>query len=155
MKFRFAWPGLIFLLLMLAVTGSRMALADDQKSQGSDHQQTQSSEGSDNRAGSGEDAGDGGYGGDGTDGGDGTKVTPHEVGESAEKEQEEARQAVAAGKAAPLTLLLKKLQTDYPGQILDVALARNLTKLVFVVKYIDTTGILKTVTLDALTLEVY
>jgi uncharacterized membrane protein YkoI len=73
--------------------------------------------------------------------------------ESPEKEQEEARQAVATGKAAPLTKLLEKLKTAYPGQILDVGLVRLPNKLKFSVKYIDVKGVVKTVTLDALTLE--
>jgi uncharacterized membrane protein YkoI len=68
-------------------------------------------------------------------------------------EQEEARKAVTTGQAAPLTELLKKLKTDYPGQLLDVGLTHDTKNFVFTVKYIDATGTVRTVSLDALTLR--
>ncbi len=80
-------------------------------------------------------------------------LNAHELSESPEQEQEEVRQAVASGKAAPLTQLLLKLKAHYPGQILNVALVRKSAKLNFVVKYIDPTGLVKIVSFDALTLE--
>jgi hypothetical protein len=155
MKLRTTRPGLILLLAMFVVLGSRVAVADDSKQSSSDNSsQSTSSDNHSNDNQSNDNQSSDDQSND-NNGGVGSNVITHEIGESAEKEQEEARQAVVNGKAAPLTLLLKKLQTDYPGQILDVALTRKLAKLLFVVKYIDPTGTVKVVTLDALSLEVY
>jgi hypothetical protein len=157
MKFRLPMSGPVVLLVVLFALSGHVALAGDGKGHDGDHGQTQSSndQGDDHDHGqSGDDQGDNQQSGTSTNAGDGSgDDKAHEANETPQKEQEEARQAVANGKAAPLTVLLKKLKADYPGQILDVALVKDAVKLRFIVKYIDKANQIKTVTLDALTLE--
>ncbi len=81
------------------------------------------------------------------------ELVPHKLVEGPNDEQDAARAAVASGKAAPLTELLKKLKTDYPGEILDVGLKQIRGQYVFNVKYLDSSGLIKTVSLNAVTLE--
>ena len=152
MKLRLALSRLCFLLGLGISLGSPLALADDGKGQhGDSNSQTSSNETGQNEEQS-ERAGIGsGQGDEVTQSED--AATAHELSESPEKEQEEVAQAVASGRAAPLTLLLKKLKSSYPGQILDVTLVRLSAPMKFRVKYIDQTGLVKTVTLNALTLE--
>ena len=82
-----------------------------------------------------------------------TGTAQRTLGGDLEEEQESARSAVASGKAAPLTALLKKLKADYPGEILGVALNQVQGQYVFDVKYLDRSGLIKIVSLNALTLE--
>ena len=77
----------------------------------------------------------------------------HEKGESADDEQEEIKREVEGGNAASLKKLIEKLNTDYPGQILDVFLKHDHGKLLFEIKYIDPEGVVKTLVLDARSLE--
>jgi uncharacterized membrane protein YkoI len=137
--------GLIIVLMIVFTPAGRWALAGDGKGHGGNHDSSDDRTNNDHQ--------DGNAKNDDSANSDESTFNAHEAGETAEKEQEEARQAVANGKAAPLTVLLKKLKTQFPGQVLDVTLLKNEARLRFVVKYIDKAGRVKTVTLDALTLE--
>ncbi|MEO7566682.1 MAG: hypothetical protein ABIS49_08570 [Aestuariivirga sp.] len=160
MHLRFGKPGIALLVGLLLAAGSRVAIADDNKDHhGSDHDHSTSSD-SGNSDNGGKPAGGDNSGGKHNNDDEQSQVSQtnpesnaHEADETPEREQEEARQAVASGKAAPLTSLLRKLRSDYPGQVLDVSLAQHFSRLVFVVKYIDKTGLVKVVSLDAVTLE--
>lgn len=152
MTSRSALPRLSFLLWLIIALGSGVAWAEDGKnSQGSSNSQT-SSNSSGNHDGESEDAGAVSDHADDVAASE-SAAAAHELSESPEREQEEVARAVASGKAAPLPLLLKKLKANFPGQILDVALVRVPAPLKFKVKYIDVTGQVKTVLLNALTLE--
>lgn len=83
----------------------------------------------------------------------GSHFSAVEDGDGDADDQESAKSAVASGKAAPLTELLKKLKSDYPGEILNVALNQIRGQYVFNVKYLDHAGLIRMVSLNALTLE--
>jgi hypothetical protein len=165
MHLRFGKPGIALLLGLLLAAGSRVAMADDNNGHsGSTPDHSSSSDSGTSDKGEKSEGGDKSGGGRNNDDEQSqisqpdtsqsdTESTAREADEPPGKEQEEVRQAVVSGKAASLTSLLKKLKTKYPGQVLDVTLTQHFSRLVFVVKYIDKVGLVKVVSLDAMTLE--
>lgn len=162
MHLRFGKPGIALLLGLLLAAGGRVTMAGD-KADHHDHSSSDNGKSDNGEKSESADKPSAPQNKDGdadADDGDETQASQlnsesnaHEADETLEHEQEEVRQAVASGKAAPLTSLLRKLRADYPGQVLDVSLTRHTSRLVFVVKYIDKAGLVKIVSLDALTLK--
>jgi uncharacterized membrane protein YkoI len=68
-------------------------------------------------------------------------------------EQDEARQAVAAGKAASLPLVLAFMAINYPGEVIDVKLHQRKADYVYEVKFLAEANMLRSVVLDAKTLK--
>ena len=69
-------------------------------------------------------------------------------------DQEQTKLAIDTGRAVSLTLLLTYIKLNYPGDVLDVKLHTNDSKLVYEVRYLSNVIFLRTVYLDAQTLKV-
>jgi hypothetical protein len=108
------------------------------------------SEGSDDHGGSGSSGSGSSGGGDNEEddeGGDGDSDASGSV------EANEAKNAVASGKAVPLKKLITFLNSNYPGKVLDVDLKQSAGRYQFRIKILQASGKVVRLRLDALTLE--
>ncbi|PJI98007.1 peptidase YpeB-like protein [Acidovorax sp. 69] len=69
-------------------------------------------------------------------------------------DHDRARQAVQAGQVLPLPVVLQRLQSEVPGQVLDVELEQERGMWVYEIKLLTPAGQLTKVKLDARTAEV-
>jgi hypothetical protein len=151
-----------FLLPVILMSGST-AYAQEKESEGGDKGGGGDRGGNDD---GGNDDGGGGGGGNnnspgGSSGGSGGQVS----GDSPAKQKikkflnapiatpQQAREAVQGGQAASMPLLLSYLKEKYPGQVLDIKLRDNSTNFVYEVRYLSDIIFLRTVFLDARTLQ--
>ncbi len=74
-------------------------------------------------------------------------------GRSPTLDADQTKSLIAQGKAASMPLLLTYLKTHYPGEVLDVRLHTTNSKYVYEVRYLSNVVVLRTVYLDALTLQ--
>ncbi len=71
-----------------------------------------------------------------------------------EHDHDRAERAVQAGQALPLQNVLQKLQTDYPGQVLEVELEHDDGRWIYEIKLLQAGGQLRKLKLNAQTGEV-
>jgi hypothetical protein len=102
---------------------------------------------------SGDGGGDDGddNGGDDSNSGSGSSGSSGSSGKSVN--QDGARAAVQAGKAASLRKLLAFISSNYSGDVLDVRLRQNGGRYIYVVKMLSRQNLLRSVVLDAKTLK--
>jgi hypothetical protein len=101
--------------------------------------------------GSGSGSGDDGSDNDGDD--DSGNGSGSKNGKGKAKDQDRAQDAVAAGKAAPLLKLKEFLKQNYPGKILKIDLNKRFGSYVYKVRILQAGNRVKSMTLDALTLQ--
>ncbi|MGB4466549.1 MAG: PepSY domain-containing protein [Azovibrio sp.] len=64
-------------------------------------------------------------------------------------DHEQARKALAAGEVMPLRQILERVEKDYPGQVLEVELERELGNWVYEIKLLRQDGAVTKLDLDA------
>ena len=69
-------------------------------------------------------------------------------------DHDRAERAVQAGQVMPLQNVLQKLQTDYPGQVLEVELEHDDDRWIYEIKLLQAGGQLRKLKLNAQTGEV-
>jgi hypothetical protein len=110
-------------------------------------------------SGSGSGSGDsGGSGGGSDDDGDDDSGGDDSGGDNGSnsgkrKDQDRAQDAVASGKAAPLLTLKDFLKKNYPGKILKIDMNKRFGTYVYKVRILQTGNRVKSLTLDARTLQ--
>lgn len=106
-------------------------------------------------SGGGDDGGDDDGGGDdnGHDGGGNSGSGGGDSSRSGSDEAENARRAVAVGKARPLSDLMRVLSTEHPGKVLDVDLKRGFFSYYFNVTVLTDSGKVEKLKFNAKTLQ--
>ncbi|MBV6271908.1 PepSY domain-containing protein [Alcaligenaceae bacterium CGII-47] len=66
-----------------------------------------------------------------------------------ESDQDQARQALAAGEVMPLRTVLEQVQRDYPGQIMKVEFERDDSRWIYEIKLLRPAGSLIKLKIDA------
>ncbi len=72
----------------------------------------------------------------------------------ADRDHDQARAAVQAGKVLPLKTLLERIERDHPGQVLEVELEQERERWVYEIKFLQPDGKLLKLELDAATAQV-
>jgi hypothetical protein len=103
-------------------------------------------------SGSGSGSGSSGSGDNGSDD-DGDNDSGGDSNSGKAKDQDRAQDAVAAGKAAPLLTLKEFLKSNYPGKILKIDLNKRFGSYVYKVRILQAGNRVKSLTLDARTLQ--
>jgi uncharacterized membrane protein YkoI len=109
--------------------------------------------GSDNSGGDDDDGGDDNGTDGGNDGGGNSGSNGDESDGSGSDEAENARRAVAVGKARPLSDLMRILNKEHPGKVLDVDLKRGFFSYYFNVTVLTDSGKVEKLKFNAKTLQ--
>lgn len=72
----------------------------------------------------------------------------------ADRDHDQARAAVQAGKVLPLKTLLERIERDHPGQVLEVELEQERERWLYEIKLLQPDGRLLKLELDAATAQV-
>jgi hypothetical protein len=148
------------LVLMCATSivlgfGVSPALAEDEGGDddgGGDDSGSGGSSGGSSSGGTGSGSGSNGSGDNGSDN-DGDNDSGGDSNSGKAKDQDRAQDAVAAGKAAPLLTLKEFLKSNYPGKILKIDLNKRFGSYVYKVRILQEGNRVKSLTLDARTLQ--
>lgn len=73
---------------------------------------------------------------------------------AADSDQDRARAAAQAGQVLPLKTLLTRLESDHPGQVLEVELEQHAGRWIYEIKLLQPDGRLIKLEVDAATAEV-
>lgn len=71
-----------------------------------------------------------------------------------DRDHDQARAAVQAGKVLPLKTLLARIERDHPGQVLEVELEQERERWIYEIKLLQPDGKLVKLELDAATAQV-